>query len=269
MVKSLARIALIPLRLVYCLYAFLLFVTGMLCVLPFVAVFSLQEPRKGGDRIYRICRWWDVAWLTLVGIRHRNIYESEPDPSRQYIFVANHISYLDIPMILRAIRRDSIRVLGKVEMARIPLFGYIYSRAVVMVDRTNAQERSRSVRELKGVLNMGISIFIFPEGTFNETGEVLKDFYDGAFRIAIETQTPLQPILFLGTYDLMHYSSILSLRPGRFWSVYLPPVEVAGMGMNDVARLKERVYQQMEEALLKHGAPWARVARVGDAAKLS
>ncbi|HXB05769.1 MAG TPA: lysophospholipid acyltransferase family protein [Puia sp.] len=259
MVKPLARIALFPFRLAYCLYALLLFVAGIVLVLPFVAFFSFQPAPRGGNRIYRICRWWDMGWLTLVGIRHRNRYESEPDPRRQYIFISNHISYLDIPMILRAIRRDSIRVLGKVEMARIPLFGYIYSRAVVMVDRRNAQERSRSVRELKGVLSMGVSVFIFPEGTFNETGLPLKEFFDGAFRIAIETQTPLQPILFLGTYELMHYRSIFSLRPGRLQSVFLPAVEVQGLGLADLPVLKERVYRQMEANLLKYEAPWVTV----------
>lgn len=263
MVKPLARIALFPFRLVYCLYALLLFIAGMLCVLPFVALFSFLGARWGGNQIYRVCRWWDVVWLTLVGIRHQNIYESRPDPGRQYIFIANHISYLDIPMILRAIPRNSIRVLGKVEMARIPIFGYIYSRAVVMVDRRNAHERSRSVRELKGVLSMGVSVFIFPEGTFNETGQPLKTFFDGAFRIAIETQTALQPILFLGTYDLMHYRSIFSLRPGRFRSVFLPPVEVEGLGMDDLPVLKDRVYGLMEEALSRYGAPWVRGGVVG------
>jgi 1-acyl-sn-glycerol-3-phosphate acyltransferase len=256
MIKPLARMALFPFRLVYCLYALLLFIVGILCVLPFVAVFSLQEPLRGGNRIYRVCRWWDMGWLGLIGIRHRNIYESEPDPARQYVFISNHISYLDIPMILRAIKRNSFRILGKMEMARVPLFGYIYSQAVVMVDRRNAHERSRSVRELKGVLSMGISVFIFPEGTFNETGQPLKDFYDGAFRIAIETQTALQPILFLGTYELMHYSSVFSLRPGRLRSVFLPSVEVEGMTLADLPVLKEQVYGQMEEALVRYGASW-------------
>jgi 1-acyl-sn-glycerol-3-phosphate acyltransferase len=251
-----AKTLLLPLRLLYCLYALLLFIAGMLFVLPWVAVFSLQGPGKGGNRIYRVCRWWDTAWLTLVGIRHRNGYEATPDPQRQYVFISNHISYLDIPLILKAVTRDSIRVLGKAEMARIPLFGYIYSRAVVMVDRRSAQERSRSVRELKGVLSGGISVFIFPEGTFNETGRPLKDFYDGAFRIAVETGTPLQPILFLGTHALMHYSSIFSLRPGRLRSIFLPAVEVDGQTLADVPALKERVYRLMEEGLRRYGAEW-------------
>jgi 1-acyl-sn-glycerol-3-phosphate acyltransferase len=135
-----------PVWWLYCIYALLLFITGMFCVLPFVILFSLQDEKRGGDRIYKACRYWDSAWLTLVGIRHTNTFESTPDPGRQYVFVANHISYLDIPIILQAIRRNSFRILGKAEMTKFPIFGYIYSRAVVLVDRTTNISRSRSVR---------------------------------------------------------------------------------------------------------------------------
>ena len=254
MLKSLLR----PLRWIYCSYALVLFIAGMFLVLPFVAFFALQGPKNGGDRIYRICRWWDLAWLTLVGIRRQLVHESVPDPARSYIFISNHISYLDIPMILRAVTRDELRVLGKAEMAKWPVFGYIYSRAVVMVDRSSMKDRSRSVRDLKTALTMGMSVFIFPEGTFNETGRPLKDFYDGAFRIAIETQTPLQPILFLDTYDRMHYSGLFSLTPGRTRLVFLPAVEVEGLRPSDVGQLKERVYRQMEEGLLHYRASWIK-----------
>ncbi len=236
----------------------MLFIAGMLCVLPLVAFFSLQGAAKGGNRIYRVCRWWDNAWLALIGIRSSIVYESAVDPGRQYVFVSNHISYLDIPMILQAVTRDSLRILGKAEMAKWPVFGFIYSRAVVMVDRSSVQGRSRSVRELKSALANEVSVFIFPEGTFNETGRPLKDFYDGAFRIAIEMQTAVQPILFLDTFDRMHYSTLFSLRPGRTRAVFLPAVEVEGLGPADVGVLKARVYSQMEEGLRRYGAKWIR-----------
>lgn len=250
------RLLLKPFFWIYCIYALLLFIVGMLCVFPFIILFSLQGPKKGGDRMYRVCRWWDNLWLTGIGIQHTNIFESQPDEQRQYVFVSNHISYLDIPMILQAVRRNGFRILGKAEMAKVPIFGYIYSRAVVMVDRSSAQQRSRSVRELKSVLAMDSSVFIFPEGTFNETHRPLKDFYDGAFRIAIETQTAIQPILFLDTYDRMHYSSLFSLRPGRTRAVFLAAVEVEGMSIADLARLKADVYKIMEEALVRYKASW-------------
>ena len=250
------RYLLMPFWWIYCIYALLLFIAGMLCVLPLVAIFSLQEPKKGGDRIYRVCRWWDNIWLTGIGIRHVNIYETQPDDGRQYVFISNHISYLDIPLILQALRRNSFRVLGKAEMARMPVFGYIYSRAVVMVDRSNAQHRSRSVRELKSVLAMDTSVFIFPEGTFNETHRPLKEFFDGAFRIAIETQTPLQPILFLDTYDRMHYSSLFTLRPGRTRAVFLATIGVEGLTLAELPELKAEAYRIMEEALIRYKASW-------------
>ena len=249
-----------PLWWLYCLYAFLLFVIGMFCVLPFVAVFAVQGGATGGDRIYKVCRYWDNAWLILVGIRHTNIFESTPHPDRRYIFVSNHISYLDIPMILQAVRRNTFRVLGKAEMTRIPFFGFIYGQAVVLVDRNSATGRSRSVRELKSMLAIDRSVFIFPEGTFNETGRPLKSFYDGAFRLAIETQTPLQPILFLDTFDRMHYSSLFRLRPGITRTVFLREIDVAGMTMADLPLLKQRAYTQMEEGLIRHRASWLHSA---------
>lgn len=253
-----ARLLLKPLRLLYCLYALLLFIAGMFCVLPFVAVFSLQGPKKGGNRIYRFCGYWDRCWLTLIGIRSSVVFEATADPGRQYVFVSNHISYLDIPMILVAVRRNTLRILGKAEMARMPVFGFIYSRAVVMVDRSSLRDRTRSVHDLKTILADKISVFIFPEGTFNETGRPLKDFYDGAFRIAIEMQTPVQPLIFPDTYDRMHYGSLFSLYPGRSRIIYLPTIEVEGMTMEDIPVLRERVFRVMEEGLRRYGASWIK-----------
>lgn len=252
------RTVLKPLRWLYCIYALLLFIAGMLLVLPFVVVFSFYGPVRGGNLIYKACLVWDRAWITLVGMRHVEVPGPEPEPGKQYVFVANHISYLDIPVILLVVRRRAFRVLGKAEMRNIPIFGYIYSRAVVMVDRSSPDQRSKSARELIGILRQGISVFIFPEGTFNETDRALKAFYDGAFRIAIETRTPIKPILFLDTYERMHYSSIFSLNPGRIRTVFLPEVSVDGLTMEDLPLLKGQVFRMMEEALVRRGVPWIR-----------
>ena len=256
------HIALRPLRWVYCCYALLLFIAGMLLVFPFVVVFSFYGPVRGGNLIYKVCLLWDRAWITLVGLRYVELPGPAPDPGKSYVFVANHISYLDIPMILLVVRRRAFRVLGKAEMRRIPIFGYIYSRAVIMVDRSSPDQRSKSARELIGVLRQGISVFIFPEGTFNETDRPLKTFYDGAFRMAIETQTPIKPMLFLDTYKRMHYSSIFSLNPGRLRAVYLPEVSVEGLTMEDLQVLKERIFRIIEEELIRREATWIRPMNV-------
>jgi 1-acyl-sn-glycerol-3-phosphate acyltransferase len=222
----------------------------MLLLFPLVVIASFFGKLKGGNMIYKICRVWGDVWWFLIGIYHKNIYESEPDKGKQYIFVANHNSYMDIPTIFKAIRRRDVRVLGKAEMKAFPVFGFIYSKAVVMVDRANIVDRSKSVRQMKSILNRNISIFIYPEGTFNETGRPLKDFYDGAFRIAIETQTSIIPILFLDSYDRMDCKSIFDISPGRSRAVFLDEVEVYGLSLKDVSKLKKKIYEQMEQSLI-------------------
>ena len=125
-----------------------------------------------------------------------------------------------------------------------------------MVDRSNAEHRVKSVDILKSVLRKNISVVIAPEGTFNMTRDPLKSFYDGAFRIAIETQTPIKPVIFLDTYDRLNYKSIFSLTPGRSRSVFLAEINVSGYTMEDLPALKQIVYDKMESALLKYNASW-------------
>jgi 1-acyl-sn-glycerol-3-phosphate acyltransferase len=235
----------------YFVYAAILFIALLLFITPGILLaMALGQPR-GGHLIIHLCRFWSDAWFLVIGIRHRNIYLEPIDAQRHYVFVANHISYLDIPLIFQAIRHNDIRVLGKAEMARIPLFGILYRLAVVLVDRSSPEKRARSVATLKKVLDQNTSIFIFPEGTFNETGAPLKHFYDGAFRIAIETGTPIKPIVYLDAKKLMHYQSVLCLRPGRSRAVVLPEVPAAGLTMDDLPALKKLVFDKMETAIIE------------------
>jgi len=250
------KILLKLLQIIFCAYAFVTFVICMLLVFPFAVVASFWGRTGGGNFLYMICRIWADVWFFTIGIFHKNIFEQPLEKDKQYIFVANHISYLDIPIIFKAIRKRPIRVLGKSEMKSIPIFGFIYSFGAVMVDRGNAEKRAQSVRHLKSILKRGISIFIFPEGTFNETHHPLKDFYDGAFRIAIETKTPIKPILFLDGYDRMHFKSIFSLTPGRSRSIFLEEVSVEEFSLKEVAVLRKKVYALMEEKLLEYRATW-------------
>src|SRR5215212_7905979 len=245
------------LRLLYCIYAIIMFVALMLLIFPFVLTASFFGRINGGNAIYRLCTLWGDCWFFLIAIRHKNIYESSASDEGQFIYVANHISYLDAALIVKTLRKP-IRALGKYEMSKVPVFGYIYKNAIVTVDRTNAERRAKSVRQLKAVLRKGISIFIFPEGTFNLTKQPLKEFYDGAFRIAIETQTPIKPVLFLDNYDRMNYTSFLSLNPGKARVVYLEEVPVENYTSEQVKTLKEKVYTLMEKKLISYNASWIK-----------
>jgi 1-acyl-sn-glycerol-3-phosphate acyltransferase len=177
------------------------------------------------------------------------------DKNKQYIFVGNHISYIDAPLLVKTIRRP-IRALARIESSKVPVFGYIYRRVAVVVDRSDAEHRKQSMLNLKSVLSHGISIIIMPEGTFNLTSQPLKDFYDGAFRVAIETQTTLKPFLLLDAYDRMHYRNLFTFTPGRSRSVFLEEVSVDGLTIEDLPDLKKKVYDLMEKKLIEYKASW-------------
>jgi len=199
-----------------------------------------------------------MHFFFTIGIAHKNIYEEKHDTHKQYIFVSNHISYLDIPMMMKAIRHQHVRILGKAEMTKVPIFGFIYKKGAVLVDRENLGKRLQSIKSLIYFLNRKISVFICPEGTFNMTHKPLKNFYDGTFRIAIQTQTPIKPILFLDTYDRLDYNSIFSLNPGKCRAVYLSETSTVGLTISDVAMLKEKIFRQMEDGLKKYHANWIK-----------
>lgn len=206
--------------------------------------------------IFTLSRIWADVFFFMTGIKYRTIYEEPHNKKTEYIFVSNHISYLDIPMMMKAIRGQNLRILGKAEMTKIPIFGSIYKRGTVSVDRGSANARSESVKSLIAFLHQKVSVFICPEGTFNMTHKPLKNFYDGTFRIAIETQKPIRPILFLDTYDRLNYKSIFSLNPGKCRAVYLSQTSTEGLTNKDVDYLKEKIYKQMEEALVRYEASW-------------
>ena len=247
-----------PIRTLFSIYAFICFLLLMLVLFPIFLAASFFGKIKGGNFIYKVCRFWGDVWFLLIGIHHRIIFKVPHDPHKQYIFVSNHISYLDIPAMLKSVRKQQLRILGKAEMAKIPLFGFIYKYAAVMVDRNDATHRLKSVHILKSILRRNISVFICPEGTFNTTHAPLKNFHDGAFRIAIETQTPIKPILLLDTYDRLHYNDIFSFNPGISRAVYLEETITAGMTIDDVQSLKKRIYLQMEEALTIYKVSWIK-----------
>lgn len=243
-------------RIIFSIYAFAVFLLFMFLIFPFIIIASFFGRVTGGNIIYALCRFWADSCLLLWGIWHRNRYAAPHDPSHPCIFVFNHISYMDIPILMAAFRYQHIRVLGKAEMTRIPIFGFIYKNAVVTVDRSDAAHRAKSVLTLKSVIRKNISVVLAPEGTFNMSHRPLKEFYDGAFRIAIETQTPIKPVIFLDAYDRMHYKSIFSLTPGRSRAVYLEEVKVEGLRSTDTAALKQKVYDMMEAALIQYKASW-------------
>lgn len=246
-----------PLQWFYSIYAFITFVAVMLLIFPFAVVASFFGRIKGGNMTIRLCMLWADIWFFLIFIRHKKIYETPHNKKRSYIFLSNHISYLDAAIIVKAYRQP-FRPLGKVEMSKVPVFGLIYRNAIVTVDRSSATNRANSVRVLKSLISKGISVLVFPEGTFNMGITPLKEFYDGAFRVAIETQTPIKPVLLLDAYRRMPYESLFRMTPGISRILYLDEISVTGYTLADMEKLKAEVYHVMEKKLIEYNGAWRK-----------
>src|SRR5689334_6989083 len=114
-----------PFQWLYVIYAFVLFVILMIPVFIWSIMVLPLGRIRAGNLIYYGCVVWADIWFFLLFIRHRNIYIEKPVKDRSYIYVLNHISYLDSAIIPKTFRHP-VRPLGKVEMSRIPVFGFIY-----------------------------------------------------------------------------------------------------------------------------------------------
>jgi 1-acyl-sn-glycerol-3-phosphate acyltransferase len=233
----------------YTVYAVITFLLGLAITFPFYVFFSLGNNMAARRKIYQVVRLWARSWLFINGMSISKI--GAKPASGRYIVVVNHASYLDSVLLFPALP-DYFRPLGKKEFSKIPVLGFLYRQLAIMVDRSSAESRAKSMRLMWRVIKKEADIIIFPEGTFNETEAPLKEFYNGAFRLAITTQVPLLPILFADSAERWHYSAWWKIWPGRNRVVYLDPIPVTGMTEEDIPQLKDTVYNLMADTLLKY-----------------
>jgi len=234
----------------YTAYVVVTFVICFMSGYPFIVIYSWGRSiaaRKKINKITRFCFW---LWLWIIGMPVKIIGKRK---TGIYIFIANHTSYIDNIIIFPAIK-GHFRALGKTDMKKIPIFGYFYKQVVILVDRKSQRSRSISMKLMWRHLKREGSMLIFPEGTFNETNMPLKEFYDGAFRLAITAQTPIQPIIFPDAVNRWHYSAWWRFWPGRNRVIYLDPIPVTGLTLTDIPTLKLQAYTQMQNALIKYRA---------------
>lgn len=162
---------------------------------------------------------------------------------KSYIYVSNHTSFLDLPGLSLLIPGE-FRPIAKKELQKLPLFGLIVKTGTIVVDRSSAQSRKQSIERMRETLSHGIPALIFAEGTQNRTKEILQPFKDGAFRIAVDTQQPIVPLVIIGAGKLMPPGTA-NLRPGKIKIVVGNEINVTGLTLEDVSTLKKRVFDEM------------------------
>jgi 1-acyl-sn-glycerol-3-phosphate acyltransferase len=193
---------------------------------------------------YTVGRWFRRAAVTAVWLnplwRFRTSGVRPADPRRPYIAVSNHESIVDIFLISHL--PWEMKWVSKAEVGRLPVMGWSMRMAGdVLVQRDDRNSRYGSVQQIRDRLSKRVSVMIFPEGTRSKTGELLP-FRNGAFKIAIDTGTPILPMALAGTAPALTKGSLVMGR-SRAEVRVLEPIETAGMTQSDLPALRDRVQQ--------------------------
>ena len=234
------------LKKVHLYYCLLLFVISFFLVFPFFLVPILFK--KQFRLVGIINRTWGHVLFPLVFLPYKIEKLGKMDSKKQYIFCPNHFSYLDIPVM--ALNPYNAIFVGKDEMERIPLFGFMYRNLHITVNREKLKSRYDTYVKSGDALEQGKSLTIFPEG-----GIVSKEFprmarfKDGAFRLALEKQIPIVPVT-IATNWIILPEGLTSLNRKTIRLVFHEPIEPDTTRWT-VQTLKDEVYRIIDTELRK------------------
>lgn len=233
---------------IFALWAAIWFIATMLIVaIPIWIIGFLPEPRRT-QSLGSIFRVWMGFFFFLAGLRLRKKGLENFKKGQTYIVVCNHNTLLDVPVSSPAIP-GACKTIAKIEMSRVPIFGMIYKSGSVLVDRKSEASRKASYIKMKEVLQLGIHMCIYPEGTRNKTNEPLQRFHDGAFRLAADTKHAILPALIFNTKKLFPNNKTFYFLPGKVEMHFLPAIEV---GTQTAEELKEKIFLLMKEYYVQH-----------------
>jgi len=170
------------------------------------------------------------------------------EPRSNYIFVSNHQSHLDIPLILSLFPEYFPRALAKESLFRIPIFGQGMKRTGHLpIDRENRRKGLEHIKQASQKAREGVSILIFPEGSRNIDMRGLQEFQIGSFIIAIRSGVPIVPIVLDGTSSILPKGS-WRIKKGIVYVNVLEPIPIEGSySIKEREQLKEDVLGIMEK----------------------
>lgn len=234
---------------IYTGWVLFVFTFFMILFLPGIVLPAFFGPRAVSVT-YFFMKLWSWLFSKLTFIRYQIINREKIEKGKAFIYVSNHTSFLDLPGIAMTIR-GQFRPLAKKELLKIPVFGWVTRATCVVVDRDNGPSRKKSIDYLKRILSYGINILIFPEGTQNRTPEIMQPFKEGAFRIAIDANQTIQPLVVIGAGKLMPPKKA-KVYPGVIKIIVGDPIDVSSYQQSNIGDLKSRTYEQLKEMILRH-----------------
>ena len=227
-----------PFWLFYRIWFYLLVLLPIIVLFPLILFTILSE--KTYPLFFKIARLWARFILIGMGFRYAIKGTENFEAGKSYMFVANHTSMTDIMLMLLAVKNHPFVFVGKKELVNIPIFGFIYKRVCILVDRENSKSRFAVFERAQNRIQQGLSICIFPEGGVPDESVLLDEFKDGAFRIAIEHQLTIIPITFYDNKKRFSYT-FFSGSPGKMRAKVHAPISTTGKTMKDKNLLKQEV----------------------------
>jgi len=225
-----------------------LIISGVVFLTAFLGIVALGISFLGSSErtIHKIARIWGKGILFISGIRVRVKGMSFVDPDQSYIFMANHQSNFDIPVLLAHLKVQ-FRWLAKAELFKIPVFGKAMRKAgYISIDRSDRKSAFLSLKKAAETIQNGTSVLIFPEGTRSADGR-LRSFKKGGFVLATEAGVPVVPVILYGTRSIMPREG-LTIRPGDVTLRILPPVDTKDFHRKRKDALLEKIRKIMETA---------------------
>ncbi len=235
---------------VYFIYMAILFAFTMIWVAIVILLLKLfLNENQFPSALHKTYKIWMAIYMPLIlcPVRRYGLEKFRKD--KNYIVVINHSSFMDIPVSSPGIP-VATKTLAKAELKKIPIFGYIYSQGSILVDRSDRKSRYESFQQMKDVLSRGLSLCLYPEGTRNKSSAPLSSFKDGAFRLALSTQTDIIPAVILGTKNILHPTKKMYAWPHKIAFHFLDVVQVKNYENADV--LKDEVRNSMLSFIMQN-----------------
>jgi len=219
--------------------------------LPLYPFFLILLSHKSGYWLANILRkLWALLIMLFTGIWIVVEKESKSKIPSPCVFVANHSSYLDI-LSLALVANGNYMFMAKQELMKIPLFRVFFRTVDIGVNRSSSVDAAKAYKRTVNRIKEGYNVVIFPEGTIGTQVPNLRNFKDGAFKLAIDTEIPIVPVTLLDNWKRLSDKKGWSGSPGLM-RVYLHrPIETKGLNKEEVSSLKSKVYTIIENKLIE------------------
>jgi 1-acyl-sn-glycerol-3-phosphate acyltransferase len=229
-------------------YVFKLALIGIITAPAALLTLLIGPFDRHGKHVYHISRFWTWVILKLSGVSLNVLGLEQIHPRRAYVFMSNHQSNIDIPVLIQSLIGHQLRWIAKKELLWIPFFGWaLWAAKHIPVDRRNARSALKSLRTARERIHAGISVVVFPEGTRSKDGRLLQ-FKKGGVLLALQTGAPIVPVTINGTRKVLP-AGAWRLQPGTVEVVIGEPLAVAGGHLDSLRELSTRVREAVEKHL--------------------